>query len=75
MQTVFLVIGLTVLAAIAINLVLLALHRPGKVTEFQYFTRFLNSARNPWKAEDDKLAELSKRVEALHEESDEPVES
>lgn len=74
-QNVLLIIGLTVLAAIAINLFLLALHRPGKLNEFHFFSRLSNVARNPWKGEEDRLNELSRRVRALNAEDAEDMET
>ncbi len=74
-QNVLLIIGLTVLAAIAINLFLLALHRPGKLNEFHFFSRLANVARNPWKGEEDRLNELSRRVRALNAEDAEDTET
>ncbi|MBX3048959.1 MAG: hypothetical protein KIT46_01500 [Anaerolineales bacterium] len=74
-QNVLLIIGITVLAAIAINLFLLALHRPGKLNEFHFFSRLANVARNPWKGEDDRLSELSRRVQALRAGDEEDSEA
>lgn len=74
-QNVLLIIGLTVLAAIAINLFMLALHRPGKLNEFHFFSRLANVARNPWKGEEDRLNELSRRVRALNAEDAEDTET
>lgn len=66
-SNVALVILLTVIGAIGIPVLLyLAVRSRGSIREAEFFKRAINAARSPWKQEDEKLEELSRRVDRLN---------
>jgi hypothetical protein len=69
----FLVIGLTMAAVIAINVMIyLSLRRGNEVTTIDLMRKAARRARNPWKDEDDALKELADLVSDLQSDKQEP---
>lgn len=54
-----------VLLALGVPAVLLGMSRRGIIGQISLFRRGVETARNPWKAEDESLEELAERVEKL----------
>jgi len=68
---VMLVIGLTLLIVIGVNvLIYFSVTRKGTIGQIELLRRAAKQARNPWEVEDNSLAELSKLVAELKENSD-----
>jgi len=66
-----LVIGLTLLIVIGVNvLIYFSVTRKGTIGQIELLRRAAKQARNPWEVEDNSLAELSKLVAELKENSD-----
>lgn len=65
-----LVIGLTLLIVIGVNvLIYFSVTRKGTIGQIELLRRAAKQARNPWEVEDNALAELSKLVADLKENS------
>ena len=68
---VMLVIGLTLLIVVGVNvLIYFSVTRKGTIGQIELLRRAAKQARNPWEVEDNALAELSKLVAELKENSD-----
>jgi hypothetical protein len=66
------VLCLTVVAVVAINLMIVSVLRrgPGSRTgQIELLRRAAKTARQPWQEEDDNLSELARRVQALKQTS------
>jgi hypothetical protein len=69
---VFLVLGIVLVLGLALPVALFFSSRRGQGAEqIELYKRAASRARNPRKAEDDKLEELSSKVRALKDEEEE----
>jgi hypothetical protein len=67
----FLVLGIVLALGLALPVGIFLSSRRGQGAEqIELYKRAADRARNPWKAEDDDLKELSSKVKALKEQED-----
>jgi len=70
---VLLVLCLTALIGLGVPAMLYAgLRRGGTAGQIELLRRASQQAKQPWRHEDDQLTELSRRVEALRQKTDQP---